>query len=169
MSQIKSKIHNYANVNESDWPPRFPKKNNSGRFYWDHEAQEFKSGNPPNPNNCFGQAPIAIMDSMPKTYHEGAQREVESRQEWERLDKEHNKLTFGSLEEARKHTAQGRKEEKKALIADRRNARKQATQAYKENPKAVKEKLRADGDRQMKEMKKTGLDVQLKKAGVEIL
>ena len=165
MSEIKSKP--YVPVEgEAEWPPRFGNRK-SGHSYYDREKKCMVEGYPVQEEK-YGKAPMTIMDSMPKTYHEGARCEVESRSEWARLDKEHNKLTFGSLEEARRHTAKGREEERKAIIADRRQARVKATQAYKENKKAVQEKLRHEGDKQVAELKKTGVLKELTKIGMKI-
>lgn len=47
MGEIKSKIHNYGDENESEWPPRFPKRSAGGfRGYWDSEQKKFIEGRP---------------------------------------------------------------------------------------------------------------------------
>lgn len=151
---IKSKIHSYGHEHESEWPPRFPEKSEGLIGYIDPETKEFKEGYPPNRNNQFGVAPMAIFDSMPKTYHERAGREVESRSEWERLDRETGSLTFGSLNESRKHIAKGNKEQQEALKRDRRTAAKEALAMVRANPREINQKLQKEAEKQAREAKK---------------
>lgn len=165
--EIRSKIFNYGNEKESSWPPRFG-KGGAGRFHLDKTTGELKEGNPPPEFEKFGTAPIAIMDSMPKTYHEAAGREVESRQEWERLDKEHNTLTFGSMEEPKRHTEKGVTRERLEMKKDRRNSALTAMQAYRENPEEIRQKREKEGEKQMQVLKKAGLTEQLKEQGVKV-
>lgn len=157
-SKIQSKIHNYGNINESEWPPRFPKKNNAGRYYFDKETQTFKAGSPPDTRKIYGKAPTVKLDSMPKTYHHAAGRDVESRKEWERLDKETGSITFGSQEEAERNTQKRLADEKKALKADRRKASSTALQMHRENPKEMRERLQKQREVQEQTAKKAGLD-----------
>jgi len=159
---IKSKVHNYGHEHESDWPPMFPQDTSGGSFYWDKETQTFKEGYPPNPNNKFGVAPTVIFDSMPPTYHEGACRTVESRAEWERLDKETGSLTFSSTEEPKKHIAIKTKEEKKALREDRRNASLEAIRKVRANPREINQKFQKEAEKQAEIAKQSGLDKILK-------
>ena len=164
--KIKSKIHNYGNEHESDWPPRFPTNVSCGSFYWDKETQTFKEGHPPNPNNQFGVAPMAIFDSMPATYHEGACRMVESRKEWERLDREVGTLTFGSIEEPRRHMQKAAEESKRSLKKDRRKASEEALKMVRANPKEIHEKWQKEAEKQAENAKKSGLDKVLKESGL---
>lgn len=154
---IKSKIHTYGDEKESSWPPRLPSKNNSGSFYWERDKQEFVEGRPPNPNNQFGVAPIAIFDSMPATYHEGAKRLVESRQEWDRLDKETGCLTFSSLKEPKKYAEKGKNDYEKELKKDRRKATEEAIKMVRANPRHIHQKIQKQGEAQENEAKKSGL------------
>lgn len=150
MSQkIVSKTHNYGNENESTWPPRFG--TNEGKGFRKVYGEYFE------PNN-FGQAPMVQFDSMPKTYHEAAGREVESRKEWQRLDKEHGCITFSSQEEAARGTKKGIAEEKQALKDDRRKASLKALQMHRENPKEMRDKLKKTRELQETIAKKEGLD-----------
>lgn len=133
-----------------------PQRGSSGRYWWNPETRKLEPGDPP-AREVFGQAPSLICDSMPKTYHEGVCREIESRTEWALADKQSGKLTFSSMEEPRKHAAIGAKEEKKALAQDRRQASETALRAYKENPKQVSAKVRKQAEAQQEAAKKQGL------------
>lgn len=166
MSQkIQSKIHNYGSKNESSWPPKYPPKSNAGRFYWDKEAQEFKEGNPPNPNNQFGTAPMVIFDSMPPQFHEGACRTIESRKEWELENKAHGMATFSSMEAAKpKRNEQAEKKKKKE---EYRRASIAAMETVRSNPRYVRQKLEKQGEQQMAMAKEIGLDKTLKEIGAK--
>jgi hypothetical protein len=144
---IKSKIHNYGDENESEWPSRF----GTG------EKGIFRFGEVYQPK-IYGQAPIAIMDSMPKTYHEGACREVESRKEWNRLDKEHGCITFGSQEEAQRPLKQRIKEEKTDYKKGLRKASETALQMHRENPREMSQKVAKQRELQERVAKQEGLD-----------
>lgn len=163
MSEIKSKIHNYGNINESEWPPRFG-TGGGGRYHV--KNGELKEGNPETTIKRYGTAPVAIFDSMPAQYHEKAGRVIESRKDWDRADKETGSITFGSREEVQRTTTKGILEEQKALKKDRRKASLASTQAYKENPAEVKQRLEKQGEEQIKTLKKSGLTKQLKEAGI---
>lgn len=165
MGEIKSKIHKYGHENESAWPPPFGNRK-SGRCYYDKERRCIVEGSPPPKYEKHGQAPIAIMDSMEKTYHEAAGRHIESRKEWNAADKETGSLTFGSRDEVARHTAKGQRDKERELKSDRRQAGLSAWQAYRENPKEVKAKLNKRAEEQMAVAKKAGLKKHLKDAGV---
>lgn len=151
---IKSKIFNHGDEHESDWPSRYPQSSRGFVGYWDRDSQSFKEGYPPNPNNIFGVAPIVIFDAMPSTYHEGAGRSVESRSEWDRLDKETGSLTFSSIDEPNRHIARRTKEEATALKADRRRASEEAIKMVRANPREINQKLQKEAEKQAKEAKK---------------
>ena len=155
MSKIQSKIHNYGHEHESDWPPPFGTNNSKGfrKVY----GEVFKP-------KIYGQAPIAIMDSMPKTYHEGACREVESRKEWERLDKEFGCITFGSQEEAERPLKQKLKEEKIDYKKSLRKASETALQMHRENPHEMKQKVQKQRELQERIAKQEGLDTSIETA-----
>ncbi len=161
---IKSKIHSYGDEKEAAWPPRFPKNPKGVVGYWDKDKQKFVEGRPPNPNNQFGVAPMAIFDSMPKTYHEGAGRDVESRQEWKRLDEETGSLTFSSIKEPRRHIENGNKEYQKELKKDRRRASEEALKMVKSNPRHIRQKLDKQAEKQAQEAKKSGLTKLIKES-----
>lgn len=163
---IKSKVHNYGHEHESAWPPRLPENPRGVVGYWDKEAGCFKEGYPPDPNPKLDTAPIAIFDSMPPTYHERACRLVESRSEWERLDKETGSLTFGSIKESRAHVEKGNKEQAKALKRDRRRASEEALKMVRANPREINQKWQKHAEKQAEIAKKSGLDNLLKDNGV---
>lgn len=168
MSAIKSKIHNYGHEHEADWPPRFPENPKGLVGYWDPETKTFKEGYPPNPNNQFGVAPIVMFDSMPKTYHQGACREVESRAEWERLDRECGTLTFGSINEPRKYVEKGSKAQDRELKKDRRRAAEEALKMVRANPREISQKWEKEAEKQKEVAKKSGLSKLLKDEGVKL-
>ncbi len=163
---IKSKIFNSGHEHESDWPPRFPENPKGFVGYWDKETQTFKEGYPPNPNNQFGTSAMVVCDSMPPTYHEKACKLVESRQEWDRLDKETGALTFGSTKESRKYIKKKVKEEDAALRKDRRNASQEAIKMVRANPREINQKLNKQAEKQSETAKKSGLDSLLKEKGI---
>lgn len=165
---IKSKIFNYGHEHEAEWPPLFGSKdeNTAQVYHWDEETKSLKEGHAPNRNNQFGQAPSVIFDSMPPTYHEGACRTVESRKEWERLDKETGSITFGSINEPRKHIERGNKEQQKELKADRRRAALEAIRKVRANPKEIRQKFEKQAEKQLETAKKSGLTKLLKEKGV---
>lgn len=144
---IKSKIHNYGHEKESSWPPRFPREDNKGgHWYIDPDKGLTEGYPPPDPNR--GKAPLVIFDSMPAEYHQGAGRIVESRKEWDRLDKEHNTLTFGSRKEIKRSTKQGKKQKEKEFKEDRNIAVREGIQKVRANPKEIREKLQKEGEKQ---------------------
>lgn len=151
---IKSKVFNYGDEKEADWPPKYPNNPKGMVGYWDEETKAFKRGYPPNRNNQFGTAPSVIFDSMPPTYHEGASRIVESRKEWERLDKETGSLTFGSIKEPRRHVEKGQKERDRELRKDRRRATEEALKAVRANPREINQKWEKEAEKQRKTAKK---------------
>jgi hypothetical protein len=166
MASIKSKIHSYGHEHESQWPPRFPKKARGCVGYWDKEAGCFREGYPPDPNPKLDTAPIAIMDSMPPTYHERACRTVESRKEWERLDRETNSITFSSIKESRSHIQAGANAEAKALRQDRRRASEEALKKVRANPREINQKWQKHAEKQLETAKKSGFDTLLKEKGI---
>lgn len=166
---IKSKIFEYGNEHEADWPPRFVEKKAGFVGYWDADSMTFKEGYPPNPNNQFGTAPTVMFDSMPKTYHEAGGREVESRAEWQRLDKETNSLTFGNVNESRKYTEKGNKQQAKELKRDRRKASEEALKMVRANPKEIHEKCQKQAEKQHKTAKAIADNYGLHKQLKEIL
>jgi hypothetical protein len=166
MGEVRSKIHNYGHEHESEWPPQFGERK-SGVSYYDKEKGCMVDGYPPNPNPRHGQAPIAIMDSMPPTYHEAAQRTIESRKEWEMADKQHGTITFGSKEQATPKVDQFYKERERK--AELRQASTKALQAYKENPQEIKQKLARQTEQQLATLEKAGFDLNnIAKDGVKI-
>jgi hypothetical protein len=151
---IKSRVFNYGNEHEAEWPPRFPEKSRGLVGYIDPETKEFKEGYPPNPNNQFGTPPTVIFDSMPAAYHEGACRTVESRKEWNRLDQEHGTLTFGNIEEPRRYAKTRTAEEKRELKRDRRRASEEALKMVRANPRHISQKWQKEAEKQEKTAKK---------------
>ena len=167
MSEIRSRVFNYGNEKESEWPPRFG-TGGSGRFHIDQSTGDLEEGNPPPKIEKFGIAPIAIMDSMDRQFHEGVGREIESRKEWNMADKESGCVTFGSREEVKRNCEKGIQRERLEMKKDRRKSALTAMQAYKENPKEIRQKLRKEGEKQMRVLEKSGLKEQLKEHGVKL-
>ena len=156
---IRTKTFNYGNEHEAEWPPKYPQKPGGFVGYWDKESQSFKEGYPPRPEK-HGEAPIVIFDSMPRTYHEGACREIESRKEWELADKQHGCITFGDKEQAkpRVDAANEAKRKKQEL----RQASLTALKAYRENPKEISQRLQKEAEAQREVAEKSGLDKLIK-------
>jgi hypothetical protein len=163
--KIQTKLFCFGHEHESEWPPAFGSRQ-SGPMYYCKERKCMVEGYPPNPNNCFGVAPMVMFDEMPTTYHEAAGREVNSRKEWERLDRETGAITFGSREEPTKHIQNNVKQEEQALRDDRRRASLNAYQAYKENPQEVIQKVAKQTEQQMQTLEKSGIDINAIKHGV---
>lgn len=160
---IRSKVHQYGNEKESSWPSQFG-TGEKGVFHLDNG--EVKEGYPPQRHEKFGTPPLVIFDSMPETYHNGACRPVESRKEWERLDKECGTITFGSKESAKPALSEEKKEQMR-----REEARKDFVEAmhmYRANPKEVKQKLAKRAEQQIERLKKSGLQKPLEQQGVKI-
>lgn len=162
---IKSKPINRGNPCEAQWLSDEP-SGERGTFYFDESTGKLTPGYPPEKFPKYGTAPMVMFDEMPTTYHEAAGRDVSSRKEWERLDKETGAITFGSLEEPKKHIQKNIKEEDKALKADRRKASLNAYQAYKENPQEVRQKVEKQTEQQLKTLEKSGIDINAIKHGV---
>lgn len=165
---IKSKIFNYGSEHESVWPPRYPESTRGCVGYIDPETKEYREGYPPNPNNNFGTAATVIFDAMPPAYHERACRTVDSRAEWDRLDKETGSLTFGSTEEPRRHMKKASIELQRDLRRDRRRASQEALKMVRANPKEINQKLNKQAEKQAEAAKKAGLDKVLKTQGIDI-
>lgn len=162
--KIHSKIHNYGNENESSWPPRFPKKSAAGfRGYWDSDKKKFIEGSPP-PREVYDTAPMVMFDSMEPRYHEGECKTVESRKEWERLNKQHNMISFSSMEEAKPKEDKFYKQ--KQNRRDYRKATRAALESWRSNPRHMKQKLNKQGEQQLKTAKEAGLD--LSKSGIKL-
>lgn len=159
---IKSKIHTYGNEHESEWPPRFPENPRGVVGYVEPSTKKFVEGHPPNPNNRFGTSAALHLDSMTPTYHEKGCCMVESKQEWDRLDRETGALTFGSVEEARRYAKRNVDDEKKALKADRIRAAKAAREKVRSDPRGVRQKLQKQAEKQAEIAKKSGFDTLLK-------
>ena len=87
MGKITSRPYEHGDPKEcTDWPPKRPKEDAKGTYYWDSEKREFVRGSPPPRVNQFGRSAAIHGDSIPAFYHHGACRMVDSRQEAERLD-----------------------------------------------------------------------------------
>jgi len=160
-SDNKSKIHTYGHVNESSWPLPFG-SGEKGVFHFNKEEHEINKGFPPNTNLCFGVPPMVIFDSMPSTYHEKACRVVESRKEWESLDREFGCLTFGSKKDATPRIDEAN--ERKKRKAELRKASKTALDVYRANPQEIEQKMQKRADEQSETMRASGLEKELTKA-----
>lgn len=159
---IKSRTHTYGSEHESEWPPRFPENPRGVVGYIDPKTKEFREGYPPDPNPKLDTAPIAILDAMPPTYHEKACCTVESRKEWERLDRETGALTFGSIEEARRYAKRGIEDENRKAQRDRIRAAKGAREMVRSIPNEVRQKLQKRAEEQAEIAKKSGFDTLIK-------
>lgn len=155
---IKSKIHKAGHEHESSWPPPLDGSNKGGRFYFDRSLQKMVEGNPPDENLKFGDAPQVIFDSMPKTYHEAACRFVESRKEWNLLDKQHGTITFGSQAEAERPLKARIQDEKKEYKQGLRKASLAALQMHEQNPQEMRQRAEKRREAQERIAKQEGLD-----------
>ena len=164
MTQIKTKIFNYGNEKESEWPTKYGTLER-GVFHVDKETGETVAGYPPNPNPQHGTSAIVIFDSMPATYHEAACRTIESRKEWELADKQTGSITFGSKRDLSPKVDGAY--ERKRKKAELRKASKTALDVYKANPKELRQKLEKRAQAQVETLKKSGLETQLKDMGVK--
>ncbi len=161
MTEIKSKIHNYGDEKESQWPSQFG-TGAKGVYHVDPETGELKEGYPECKNLNFGTAPTIIFDSMPATYHEKACRVVESRKEWETLDREYGCLTFGSKKDATPKIDEAF--EKRKRKAELRQASKTALDVYRANPREVEQRMQKQAEEQETTLRKSGIKKQLVKA-----
>jgi len=151
---IKSRIHEYGNEKESDWPPKYGTRK-AGVGYWDKETNSYKEGYPPI-REKLGQAPSVIFDSMPGEYHQGAGRVIDSRKEWERADKEAGTLTFGSKDQAEPKVDQAFKRQQESR--ERKKAIRKTLQAWEQSPKEMKQKITKRREIQREVAEKSGLD-----------
>jgi hypothetical protein len=159
--KIVTKIFNYGDEKESEWPSQFG-TGEKGVFHV--KAGEVVEGYPENINLNFGTAPTVIFDSMPEQYHEGACRKIDSRKEWNKADQESGTLTFGNKAEATPRVDEANA--RKAKKAELRKASKAALDAYRANPREVRQKLEKQAEAQVKTLKQSRLVNKLKDAGV---
>lgn len=151
-----SKPYQGGHKKEGSWPPLEPNTESPNHFYICPDTGEVKPGFPPQVEKN-GTAPQIIMDSMPKCYHEGVGRYIESRSEWKNADIAAGTLTFGSIDEPRHHVSRGVSQEHKELKADRRQASETALKAYKDNPEEVSAKVAKQAEEQRAAAEKDGL------------
>lgn len=160
---IRSRIHAYGDKNEASWPSIYG-TGEKGTFHIDPVTGHAEPGPPPNTNLQFGEAPMVIFDSMPKTYHDGVCREIESRSEWAQADAESGCVTFGSRKDATPKVDEFNA--RKAKRAELRKASKTALDVYRANPTEVKQKLEKQAEAQIQTLRKSGLVKKLKESGV---
>lgn len=166
MSQkITSRIHNYGDPCESEWPSRFG-TGEKGIFHFNHNKGETVGGVPENPNNHFETPPMAIFDTIRGQYHPDVGRVLDSRSEWQRADAAHGRITFGSTEEVRRTTTERVRQEQREMAEDRRNAAIEAHTEYRQNPTEVKQRREKMAEQQMTTLKESGLGKKLKEAGI---
>lgn len=151
---IRSKIHEYGNANEADWPPKYGTRK-AGVGYWDKETNSYKEGYPP-VREKLEQAPSVIFDSMPPEYHQGAGRVIESRKEWEQADKEAGTVTFANKAQATPKIDQALKRQKESQ--ERKKAIKETLQAWEQAPKEMQKKITKRREVQREVAEKSGLD-----------
>lgn len=152
--KIRSRVHNYGHEKESSWPPKYGTLDKTP-MYIDRNTGELKAGYPP-PREVHDVAPMVIFDSMPKEYHQGVGREIESRKEWERADQEAGTVTFGKKEDAAPKVDKANKA--RAERTERRKAIKETVQHWNENPEQMKQILNHRKREQEIIAKKSGLD-----------
>ncbi len=102
MTKIQTRVFNYGNECESDWPPVYGVARSEGSFvgYWDKETQTFKEGYPPNPNPKYGEAPYVIQDSIEPYKHPAAGVVVDSRSKLNMIDKVCGTITTDKMQSA---------------------------------------------------------------------
>jgi len=164
MADNKSKIHKYGGDCESDWPSQYGTRER-GIFHIDRDTGEATAGYPPQRHETHGQAPMVLFDSMPKTYHEGIGRQIESRKEWEQADRESGCVTFGSKESAKPTLT----DQKKLQIrkADSKQAILETCKMYEQNPEVVKGKAAAIRKEQKESAKRNGFSKTYEKVADE--
>lgn len=94
MSTIRSRVFEYGNEKESEWPAK-EASGKGGSFYWDKETQTFKEGYPPSNIKRYGEAPAVLSDTLNEPYyHEKAQVWVDSRSALRHADEATNSITI---------------------------------------------------------------------------
>ena len=94
--KIQTRIFQYGNEKESDWPPKFPTvKGFHG--YFDREKQEFVEGSPP-VRKVFDKAPVVIADTIDPYYHPKACITVDSRSKLRDIDNACGTITTDKLQ-----------------------------------------------------------------------
>jgi hypothetical protein len=84
--KIQTKIFEYGDENESEWPPKYG-TGKGGCWYYDKETRKMVEGRPPPTEKTYGQAPYVIGDTLKQAYyHPGAERWTESRSQLNALD-----------------------------------------------------------------------------------
>lgn len=93
MSEIKSRVFQYGDDCESDWPPKYGTSQGRGSFgYWDSNLKKFVEGAPPQ-RQKHGEGPYIIGDTIDKYYHPGACQWTDSRSKLKALDKDTGCIT----------------------------------------------------------------------------
>lgn len=126
--------------------------------YYQHPDGSFKTYRDSSKDfKQYGTAPTVMFDSMPKTYHHGVEREIESRREWNAADRDSGSYTFGSVEDAKPKIDAANAE--KARKAELREASSTALQAYKQNPKDTSDRIRTQDIERLETLEKLGIEV----------
>ena len=86
MAKIQTRIFNYGDEKEADWPPPYGSQE-KGLFYFDKETQKMVRGLPPDPHPKLAEAPYIIQDTIDKYYHPAAEKWVDSRSQLKTIDK----------------------------------------------------------------------------------
>lgn len=86
MAKIQTRVFNFGDKHEADWPPLFGTQE-KGVFYYDKESGKMLPGYPPNPHPKLAEAPTIIQDSIDPYYHPAAQKVIDSRSQLRDIDK----------------------------------------------------------------------------------
>lgn len=92
MSDIKSRIINRGDENESSWPPLMPSENKTP-MYFDKETQTMKEGYPPPTFVPHGQAPYYISDTIQPYRHPKTGEITDSKSRLKQIDAATNTIT----------------------------------------------------------------------------
>lgn len=87
MSKIQSRPYEHGDPKEcTSWPPKFPRKDVKGTWYWDEEKREMVRGLPPPKHNEFGRSAYIISDSMEAYRHPASGELIESKSRLKKVD-----------------------------------------------------------------------------------
>ncbi len=155
MTKIRSRLFQYGNEKESEWPPQYG-EGERGFFWYDREKGEITQEPPKRPEK-YGQAPIVIQDSLRDPYyHPGACKWTESRSELHKLDDTTGCITTDKLQPADPTQAKQRAYKKKL---DAKEALLRAVAAVDNGTAPISEETQALCDAENERITKTlGID-----------
>lgn len=91
MTKIRSKVHNYGDEKESDWPPKFG-TGEHGSFYIDKKTGKCKKGHPP-PREIYDKSPYIIGDETSWYRHPATGEWTNSRSRIKKIDEAAGTIT----------------------------------------------------------------------------